>query len=93
MDKGVSCAAVSECVDVAAVSESVTEAVFSKGGTKTAASKGVVIAVVPKGVGTTVDSEETVIIKILFIGTYILLNNIRISVIRYVQRHIRKRSS
>ena len=86
-------AAVSEGVEPILTTEGVVFAAASKGIRIAAIPKGVGVARIPEGVGVAVFSEETVIIKKLFTRTYILLNNIRIIVIRYVQRHIRKRSS
>ena len=84
---------VTEGVGRAEVAKRVELAIVPEGVVFVVAAKRVGVTVDAYSVGTTVVSEETVIIKSLFIVTYVHLNNIRISVIRYVQRHIRKRSS
>ena len=81
---------VPEGVGGAIASEFIGSTPVPKGIVCAASVEGVESTVVPKGVGAAVVSKETVIIKSLFIDIYILLNDIRIRVIRYVQRHICK---
>ena len=93
-------AAVSEDIIIAVVSEGISVTQTTEGVAVAFVPKGVIfnirveriiIAVFPEGVREATGTEETVIIKSLFIGTYIiLLNNIRINIIRSIQRRICK---
>ena len=77
---------------ITAIFESVFITVISEGVGAAVTSKGISVAADPESVGIAFSPEETNIIKSLFIivEMYVLFNNIRINLIRSIQRVICK---